>query len=274
MLCHNFLGASASNSLTSSPPQVNGRITACVGDQISLICSRNNSDVALTKWMISSPVNCSSEVNHNSQTVPSPQCGPFTFQNITLVGANVVQLNSTAVATASGEINGSVIECMSGIVIPVSVGNISLCVIGKLNKSLRTCLLWLNLLNFFPDELPEPVNLRCMEVPHGLLVSWDVVTDGGSSCARSSIIHDITVVREADRMVIVSMNDVRDTQIEITNSLESSQNYSIQVKTKLIHGTCETGDITTACRISDDLSPTTASPDSPAPTTAAPDSPG
>ena len=90
---------------------------------------------AITQWIISSPVNCSSNVDYNFQTASPPQCGPFTFQNITLVGANVTQLSSTAVATASSEINGSIIECMSGIVTPVSVGNISLCVIGKLNKS-------------------------------------------------------------------------------------------------------------------------------------------
>ena len=97
----------------------------------------------------------------------------------------------------------------------------------------------------------EPDNLRCLEVPHGLLVTWDVATDGNSSCARSSIVHDITVVREADRMVIISMNNVRDTQIEFTDSIEPSQNYSIQVRAKLIHGTCETEDITTVCRTSD-----------------------
>ena len=115
---------------------------------------------------------------------------------------------------------------------------------------------------FFPDELPEPVNFRCMEVPRGLFITWDVVTDGSSSCARSSIIHDITVMREADRMVIVSMNNVRDTQIAIRNSLEPSQNYSFHVSTKLIQGTCETGDTTVVCRTSDhgDPSPITASP--------------
>ena len=87
-----------------------------------------------------------------------------------------------------------------------------------------------------------------------------MVTDGNNSCARSSIIHDITVVREADRMVIVSVNNVRDSQIEITDSLEPSQNYSIQVRTKLIHGTCETDNITIVCRTSDDLFPITVSP--------------
>ena len=112
----------------------------------------------------------------------------------------------------------------------------------------------------FIDTLPAPVSLRCMdsEVPRGLLVTWDVATDGSSSCARSSIVHDVTVVREDDGMMIISRNNVKTTWIEVTGSLETGQNYSITVRTKLIHGTCET-DATIMCRISksDDLSPTT-----------------
>ena len=114
----------------------------------------------------------------------------------------------------------------------------------------------------FSDKLPVPVNLRCMAVPHGLLITWDVVTDGSSSCARSSIIHDITVVREADRTIIVSVDDIEDTQIEITDSsLEPSQNYSIHVGTRLLQGTCETGEAASiVCKTSDDLPPTTTPP--------------
>ena len=111
----------------------------------------------------------------------------------------------------------------------------------------------------FTDTLPTPVNLRCMdsEVPRGLLVSWDVVTDGSSACARSSIVHDITVMREDDGMMIFSMNNVKTTRIEVTDSLETGHNYSIRVRTKLIHGTCESDEATVMCRTSDDLSPTT-----------------
>ena len=97
------------------------------------------------------------------------------------------------------------------------------------------------------------------EVPRGLLVTWDVVTDANTSCARSSIVHDITVVREDDGVIIFSMNNAKTTRIEITDSLETGQNYSIGVRTKLIHGTCETDEATVMCRASesDDLSPTT-----------------
>ena len=122
-------GIHSSNSLTSFPPQVNGRITACVGDEISLTCSRSDSVIAITKWIFSPPMNCSSEVSHNSQTASPPHCGPFTFMNISALG--LTQVNSTAVGIASSEINGSTIKCMFGITMPVSVGNTSLCVTGK-----------------------------------------------------------------------------------------------------------------------------------------------
>ena len=99
-------------------------------------------------------------------------------------------------------------------------------------------------------------------VPRGLLVTWDVVTDGSSSCARSSIIHNVTVVRAADGAIIVSVDDIEGTQIEITDSsLEPRQNYSIHVGTRLLQGTCETGEAANiVCKTSDDLSPTTTPP--------------
>ena len=106
--------------------------------------------------------------------------------------------------------------------------------------------------------MPAPVNLTCSKIPQGLLVSWDVVTDINSSCARSSIIHVVTVIGEANRTNI----SVEDTHIEITELLlESSQNYTINVKARLVQGTCETREseaATAVCRTSGDPSPTTA----------------
>ena len=99
-------------------------------------------------------------------------------------------------------------------------------------------------------------------VPRGLLVTWDVVTDGNNSCARRSIIHNVTVVRAADGIIIVSVDDIEGTQIEITDSsLEPRQNYSIHVGTRLLQGTCKTGEIDSIlCKTSDDLSLTTTPP--------------
>ena len=79
------------------------------------------------------------------------------------------------------------------------------------------------------DELPIPANLKCTEVPHGLLVTWDVVTNGNYSCARRSIVYVITVVGEVNRTVI-SVNGVEQTYAEITGSLlEPSQNYTVYI---------------------------------------------
>ena len=79
-----------------------------------------------------------------------------------------------------------------------------------------------------------------MEVSQGLLVTWDVVTD--TSCAKSSIVYDITVVGEANRTIgNASMNDVMDTHVEIADSsLEPNQTYTIYVRARLIQGICET----------------------------------
>ena len=77
-------------------------------------------------------MNCAVDVGHNSP-ITAPPCGPFMFQNITILELGVIQLNSTAVAIASTEISGSVVECTAGFIMPISVGNISLCVIGEFN---------------------------------------------------------------------------------------------------------------------------------------------
>ena len=112
------------------------------------------------------------------------------------------------------------------------------------------------------DELPIPANLSCMEVPHGLSVTWDVTTDGNYSCARRSIVYVITVVGEINT-TIISVNGVEQTYTEITGSLlESSQNYTVYIEAiaRLAQGTCETREaatVTVVCK--NDLS-TTAPP--------------
>ena len=134
-------GTPSLNILTSHPSQINGTLVACVGDEISLTCSHDIVHSASTGWIISSPVNCSTSVSHNPPTPVAPPCGPFLFQN-TIAERGVAQLNSTAVTiivNSSTAINGSIIECKAGFSMPVSVGNISLCVIGK-NSSTCSCI--------------------------------------------------------------------------------------------------------------------------------------
>ena len=136
LICGSFPeGVHSSNFLISNPSQINGSITACVGEEISLTCGHDNVIPITTTWIISSLVNCSTEIIHNPPPV-APPCEPFSFQYITLAEADVVQLNSTAVAIASRDISGSIIECIAGFdpSARTDVGNISLCVIGKLNS--------------------------------------------------------------------------------------------------------------------------------------------
>ena len=115
---------------------INGAVVACVGEDISLICNHDNAHFATTQWIISSPVNCSTLISHNPPTPTAPPCGPFSFQDITVLEMGVIQLNSSAVAivNSSTAISGSIVECKGGLNMPVSVGNnISLCVIGEIN---------------------------------------------------------------------------------------------------------------------------------------------
>ena len=75
-------------------------------------------------------MNCSSGVSHNSQAASPPRCGPFSALGV----ADFVNSTAVALGTAICEANGSNIECTFGIRMPTSVGNTSLCVIGKLSK--------------------------------------------------------------------------------------------------------------------------------------------
>ena len=108
----------------------------------------------------------------------------------------------------------------------------------------------------YTDKLPVPVNVQCITMPRGLSVTWNI-TDVNSSCTESSITHDITVVREANSTVVISMNNVEGNQIEITDSLEPSQIYRIYVRPKLVSGSCETSQAAVVVCTYDQLSTTT-----------------
>ena len=123
-------GVSSVNVLESIPPIVNGVLTVCAGEQISLICSHDNVGTASTRWIASSPVSCRSDISHNGANPPiPPPCGPFMFQIITPLVPVPSLLNSTAVATVTVNMTGANIECRGGNVVnSFSVGNISLSV--------------------------------------------------------------------------------------------------------------------------------------------------
>ena len=112
---------------------MNGVLTACAGQLISLTCSHDVQVgiTSVTVWRASPPVNCTSLAIHGSGD--GCACGPFRFGSITKVntsGPNPPVLDSTAVATAAVDMTNTAIECSSG-TLRVSVGKISLCIVSE-----------------------------------------------------------------------------------------------------------------------------------------------
>ena len=115
--------------LETRPAHIDGVLTAYNGDPISLICSHNNPATAVTKWLFTSPIDCAMAIDHNPPVTVSAACGPFTFVDVTVVSC--CQLNSTAVATATTSMTGTVVECRDSAGITSNiVGRITLCIIG------------------------------------------------------------------------------------------------------------------------------------------------
>ena len=122
----------ASSSFVLTPASENGVLTTCVGEQISFTCSHAGEETSNTRWEFSPPTDCSVLIDHEPQNAPdSEQCGPFTIQGI----SNTTQemLTSTAVATATTSLTGTVAECADGVgANAVQFGNTSICVVGKI----------------------------------------------------------------------------------------------------------------------------------------------
>ena len=117
-------------ALVSQPlSHANKYLIACDGDLISLTCTHDDVGSGSSTWIISPPVNCSTSIIHNPPT-DAPSCGPFTFSGVNEALQGVTQLSSTAMATASTTMSGSVVECKSGIFSSSSAGNLTLCIIG------------------------------------------------------------------------------------------------------------------------------------------------
>ena len=117
----------------STPPHENGVLTTCVDQPISFTCSYANVDATTTVWMFSPPTAtvCSVAIDHENPQV-STQCDPFTVQDIS--NTTQAMFTSTAVATATTSLTGTVAECDDGIGAGANqIGsNISICVIGKI----------------------------------------------------------------------------------------------------------------------------------------------
>ena len=132
-------GDAINDSLTSIPSPVNGIITACSGDEISLTCNHDDVGVGTTLWSISAPVNCFQVISHARTNFDNLICGSFAFFNVTSLNseANPSQLSSTAVATAIASMSGSVVECREGnLVNSMLIDKVSLCIYENITSEL------------------------------------------------------------------------------------------------------------------------------------------
>ena len=129
--------STAINTLETTPDHINGQLLACVGDRISLTCSRST-DLAsgVTRWTVSSPtIPCDSIIDHLAPG-SIEHCGPFVFQNVTEITGSQIPtvLSSTAVATANASMSGAIVQCSTYRHPQLSqqIGpNITLCIPGK-----------------------------------------------------------------------------------------------------------------------------------------------
>lgn len=96
-------------SISSTFPVVNEVLIVYTQETISLTCSHDNSNSGVTRWMFSPPIDCTSLIDHTNPSTTSP-CGPFVFHNISVAAPNML-LSSTAVATASVAMTGTMVAC-------------------------------------------------------------------------------------------------------------------------------------------------------------------
>lgn len=188
-----------------SPANSNGVLTTCVGEHVSLTCSHDNSATGITRWLFSSPIDCSETIDHNPPINTRP-CGPFTFQDVTEIRPNGL-FNSTAVAIASTSMTGAVAECRdsSGEVYN-QIGTTSICIIGKL-RLLITAAHRLSLI-FFLCNQDQPSDLVVIYVNGVHVALWN-----GNGCTGATVNY---------RVEINQVNDSESTDVLLTSATETT----------------------------------------------------
>ena len=112
------------------PAEVRGVLSVCIGHEVFIRCGHSNVNTGITRWVLSAPINCSEVIEHGD-TTRLYQCGPFSFQDVTMLAVDAV-LSSTAVATANTSMTGTTVECRdSSGINPQTIGSSTLCVVGK-----------------------------------------------------------------------------------------------------------------------------------------------
>lgn len=94
-------------NLTSTPESINGVLTACPGDRISITCTHNITSGAFTEWRLPGVINICLVVHGGA----SPNCAPFI---VTMVSdSSGPTLSSTVEIDATEGLSGEV-QCLSG----------------------------------------------------------------------------------------------------------------------------------------------------------------
>ena len=205
--------------LESTPVHVDGVLTACVGHQILLTCSHDNDATGTTQWIFGPPVDCSRAIDHNNPFSTDP-CGPFMFQNVTELTPDAVFFNSTAIATASASMSGTVVECRDSPGREFNqIGNITLCIIGtwrphSLKYNLNCCLSLI--------DTDQPGNLT-VTVTNGPQIAWD-----GSFCVNSATTYRVEVTRADDGKPEGDIT-ITGSTMAIVSNLRSYQEYTVSV---------------------------------------------
>ena len=129
-----MMSIGVSGQLTTGPNTVvNGVLSVCPGDEISVTCNNDNVAGGFSRWEMDGPLvsirNCVRRVRHYPPNSPT-SCGPVTFTNIS--NTSGPSLMSTAMVPVTQELNGAVVKCLAGG--PSSspqVGNVTINVFGE-----------------------------------------------------------------------------------------------------------------------------------------------
>ena len=164
----------------------------------------------------------------------------FTFQDVeSIATSGTTVFRSTALVNATAMMSGSVVECRGGNKIQsVSIGNISLCVIGKYVHNINVFVYrWMTMMIIFhTGHLPPPADLQCLNTPNGFMITWSDVTD--TSCAGSPVTYNVTVVRQSDGMVIDSLTNLEGNGTE-TNNTKPNTDYRVSISARTTIALCD-----------------------------------
>ena len=121
------------NALESSPDHINGQLLACVGDRISLTCSRDfELDTGIIYWTFRSPTIYCDLVIQYFRNFPV-DCGPFMVRSISR--SSTFLSSSITVAIANASMSSVVIQCSTSNIPQLSMpigSKITLCIPGKI----------------------------------------------------------------------------------------------------------------------------------------------